>query len=323
MLNWRRLWMLAPVLGFCAITFWGGCWHNSLAVMALAQAPAAVPAFDQTHAFNDLKQQVAFGYCIPGTPDHDKTRDWLVAELKPNADKVTLQHFVKMIRGNLIQMDNIIAICPGTGKAPRERVLLCAHWDSRPIADQDPDQAKHTTPIAGADDGASGVAVLLEIARQLKAHPVARDVSIVLFDGEDYGPLDDNMMLGSKFYAANLPKERPNWGILLDMIGYTNLNIPRELYSEEHAKAVNDRVWAAAHALALMHADNHPGFSDTIPDYWIGDDHTPLNEAGVPVADIIDFNYPPWHTVQDTVDKCSPESLRIVGLAVLYAIVQP
>ena len=308
--------------GAVCIHPWRGLFRSRGIINAHLQ-PGIAPAFDQEHAFNDLKQQVAFGFRISGTPDHDNTRDLLVAQLTATAGSVLLQHFSKQIGAKNLPMDNIIADIPGVGAAPRERVLLCAHWDSRPIADHDPDISKHHTPIPGADDGASGVAVLLEIARQLKAHPIARDVSLVLFDGEDYGPQEDNMMLGSKYYAANLPKAKPDWGVLLDMIGDTDLNISREAYSEEYAKAVNDRVWAAAHALALMRSTTLPGFVDKTNQFEITDDHTPLNEAGVPVADFIDFNYAPWHTIHDTVDKCSPESLRIVGITVLYAITQP
>ena len=282
-----------------------------------------IPTFDKVHAFNDLKQQVAFGYRVPGTPDHEKTGKWLMAQLAPYASAVSTQPFSKVIRGKTIPMYNIIATIPGTGTAPRERVLLCAHWDTRPIADHDPDPAKYHTPISGADDGASGVAVLLEIARQLKAHPIARDVSLVLFDGEDYGPNDDNMMLGAKYYAANLPADKPTWGILLDMIGYSELNIPREAYSEMHAKDINDRIWGAAHTLALMRAGDSPGFSEKTSEYEVIDDHTPLIDAGLPVVDLIDMDYPYWHTVADTVDKCSADSLRAVGLVVLYAIAQP
>ncbi len=319
----HRFSLLAGMLGLCVVSLGAGCSGHAAALLATVYTPASPPVFDQVQAFNDLKQQVAFGFRIPGTPEHETTRDWLVAQLKPLTASVSLQHFSKQIGAKTLPMDNVIADIPGVGPTPRERVLLCAHWDSRPIADHDPNVAKRHTPIPGADDGASGVAVLLEIARQLKAHPIARDVTLVLFDGEDYGPLDDNMMLGSKYYAANLPQAKPAWGILLDMIGNTDLKIPREAYSEEHAPAVNDRVWAAAHALALMHSETLPGFVDTTNRYIVTDDHTPLNEAGLPVADLIDMDYPAWHTVHDTVDKCSPESLRIVGLTVLYAITQP
>jgi len=322
MTSWHRFSLLASVLGLFLFILVVGC-STHAASSATVYSPSSPPSFDQEHAFNDLKQQVAFGFRIPGTPDHDTTRDWLVAQFKLSAGSVTLQHFTKQIGKKLLPMDNIIADIPGVGTAPRERVLLCAHWDSRPIADHDPDVKKHHTPIPGADDGASGVAVLLEIARQLKAHAIARDITIVLFDGEDYGPQENNMMLGSKYYAANLPKARPAWGILLDMIGNTDLKIPRENYSEAHAGAVNDRIWSAAHKLALMRMETLPGFVDKTNDFGITDDHTPLNEAGIPVADLIDFSYAPWHTVQDTVEKCSAESLRIVGITVLYAISQP
>jgi len=320
MSKWRWFWIITTIFGVIAFGLGAGCSNSSVASTTQS---TPVTTFDRDRAFSDLKQQVDFGYRIPGTATQVKTRDWLVAQLKPNADTVDLQPFSKQINDKNVPMWNIIATLRGTGVAPRERVLLCAHWDSRPIADHDPDPANRTKPIPGANDGASGVAVLLEIARQLKAHPIARDVTIVLFDGEDYGPNIDNMLLGSKYYAAHLPADKPNWGILLDMVGDKDLDIPRELYSQNHAQAVNDRIWSAAYKLALMKTDTLSGFVDSTNDYEITDDHTPLNEAGIPVADVIDFTYTPWHTISDTVDKCSPESLRIVGVAVEYAISTP
>lgn len=320
---WRRFWTITTLLGIVAFTLGAGCSDNSTAYPTTDAGKLRIPTFDETRAWNDLKQQVAFGYRIPGTPAHVQTRDWLVAQLTPNAKSVTLQPFSKTINGKSIPMWNILATFAGAGAGTHERVLLAAHWDSRPIADHDKDPAKRNTPIAGANDGASGVAILLEIARQLKAQPIARDVTIALFDGEDYGPQINNMLLGSQYYAANLPKEKPDWGILLDMVGDKDLDIPRELYSEEHAKAVNDRIFAAAKTLAVMKVEKFPGFLDKPYDYEITDDHTPLNEAGVPMADLIDFDYPSWHTTEDTVDKCSAESLRIVGVTVLFSVMQP
>ena len=316
MSNWRALGVLVVVLAFCAFVLGASCLPS-----ASTAAPVPVAEFDQQHAWRDLVAQVKFGYRIPGTPVQRQTRDWLVAQLKPVAATVRLQPFSHhRAHEPEVPMWNIIADFPGTGAAPREQVLLCAHWDSRPFADHDPDPAKRNTPIDGADDGASGVAVLLEIARQLKAHPIARDVQIVLFDGEDYGPGLEDMLLGSKYYAAHLPTPKANWGILLDMIGNADLSIPREPNSEEQAKAVNDRVWHAAAALGYMRGGGLTGFVDSIFPYSVVDDHTALNKAGLPTVDLIDFSYKPWHTTGDTVDKCSAESLKIVGRTVLYAM---
>ena len=324
MMKWRRFLLITAMLGIVAFTLGAGCSSSDSATMGALQ----IPSFDEQRAWSDLKYQVLgsdnqLHYRIPGTADHDKIKDWLVAQLTPSAKSVTLQPFSKVLSGKNVQMWNIIADIPGTREGLHERVLLAAHWDSRPIADHDPVVTKHNTPIPGANDGASGVAILLEIARQLKAHPISRDVSIVLFDGEDYGPNIDNMLLGSQYYAAHLPEAKPDWGILLDMVGDKNLDIYREPYSEEHAKTVDDRIFAAAHTLAFMKTGAIPGFVDAPFSYEIEDDHTPVNEAGIPMADVIDFDYSPWHTTGDSVDKCSAESLRIVGKTMLYALTLP
>lgn len=282
--------------------------------------PTAEPAFDKERAWKDLEAQLIFGYRVPGTKPHLATRDWLVEQLTPLAAKVTLQPFSHKLGGNQVAMWNIIADFPGTGAEPREQVVLAAHWDTRPTADQDPDPAMQKQPIAGANDGASGVAILLEIARQLKAHPVARDIQIVLFDGEDYGPNVDNMLLGSAYYAKHLPAKKPSWGILLDMVGDTDLDIYREPNSEQMAKAVNDRVFIAAKALGYLRTQDQPGFVDEKYMYPITDDHIAINKAGVPMADLIDFDYPYWHTTQDVREHCSAASLEMVGKTVLLAV---
>ncbi len=140
---------------------------------------------------------------VPGTKVHEKTADWLVKQLTPLAARVTRQRFTVTVRGKALPMTNIIATFNPKGK---EHVLLCADWDTRPIADHDPNPANRKTPIPGANDGASGVAVLLEIARALKAAPPKQQVTLVLFDGEDYGPGVDDMFLGFELLRRTLPR---------------------------------------------------------------------------------------------------------------------
>jgi Zn-dependent M28 family amino/carboxypeptidase len=159
----------------------------------------------------------------------------------------------------------------------------------------------------GANDGASGVAILLEIARMLKAKPAAVPVWIVLFDGEDYGPGVDRMFLGAKHFAANLPAGVPRVGVLLDMVGDKNLEIFKEIHSVQRASAVVNSVWETAQSLGYR-AQFNPA-----PKYAIQDDHLPLLDRGIAMIDVIDFDYPPWHTLGDTVDKCSAASLDVVG----------
>ncbi|MHB9133189.1 MAG: M28 family peptidase [Armatimonadota bacterium] len=318
MTKWRQVVMVIVTLGVTAVLLNSQC-ANSVAKQP-AKAVITVPAFDKTRAWADLVRQVAFGYRIPGTDAHKQTRDWLVRQLKPFAAAVTLQPFTHLLGGRETRMWNIIATLPGTGKAPRELVLLCAHWDTRPTADKDPDPALRKLPIDGANDGASGVAVMLEIARQLKAHPVACDVVIVLFDGEDYGPKLDNMLLGSKYYAAHLPQRKPDWGVLLDMVGDKDLHIYREPSSDKAARWVNNMVFRAAREMGYLEAEGGSGFVDGPYTYEITDDHTPLNAAGVPTIDLIDFDYPAWHTRADKVDQCSADSLEKVGITVLRTL---
>lgn len=317
MTKWRPLRAMLTVFASMAFLLTAGC-----------TKPTVDQAFDGERAFKDLQAQVDFGYRIPGTKPHLATRDWLVAQFTPLAAKVTLQPFSHKLAGRDVPMWNVIADFTGTGAEPREQVVLAAHWDSRPTADNDAIPARRTQPIAGANDGASGVAILLEIARQLKAHPIARDVQIVLFDGEDFGSYPnmrtnlDFMLLGSQYYADHLPAKKPSWGILLDMVGDTDLDIFREPNSEKTAKAVNDRVFAAATALGYLKSAKQPGFVDCPYKYAIIDDHIAINKAGVPMADLIDFNYIYWHTSYDTPERCSAKSLEMVGRTVLVAIQQ-
>jgi glutaminyl-peptide cyclotransferase len=270
--------------------------------------------FDADRAFRQLVAQVDLGPRVPNTPGHAACRDYLLRELGAAADQVLVQDFVEEIRGTALQLTNIIGVF---GPDQPTKVLLAAHWDTRPTADMDPNPANRSQPIAGANDGASGVAVLLEVARVLREVGPPLGVVIVFFDGEDYGPGIDAMFLGSRYYARHPVPERPAWGILLDMVGDRDLQIPREGYSERFARPVNDRVWAAARELG------RPEFPDTVGQAIL-DDHVPLLEVGVPMIDLIDFSYGPanswWHTLEDTPDKCSPASLQAVGQVVLRTL---
>ena len=207
------------------------------------------------------------------------------------------------------------------------RILLCAHWDTRPWADQDPNPENHNKPIPGANDGASGVACLLEIARIIHQKKSRFGVDIVLFDGEDMGYSIQNekfkmkndlplpyggYLLGSTYFAQNLREYRPQYGILLDMVGDRNLEIYIEGNSNRFAPEWARRIFEKAKGIPQFHPEVR---------YTITDDHIPLNQAGIPTLVLIDFDYPYWHTLEDTPDKCSPESLQAVGnllVRVLY-----
>jgi len=274
--------------------------------------------FDANRAFADLQKQVDFGPRVPNTDGHRKTRDFLMAELGKHADRVTRQDFPQTFRGTTYQMSNIIGVINPSGK---KKLMLCAHWDTRPMADEDPTPANRTKPIPGANDGASGVAVLLEVARVLKAKKPKIQVLITFFDGEDFAlaPNDSsNMFLGSKYFAQHMGQFRPDEAILIDMIGDSHLGVNRDRNSVVAAPSLYQRVLTAADALG------YANFFDQ-GEKTVSDDHIPLIQAGVKAIDLIDFDYPDetnrfWHTLQDTPDKCSPHSLKIIGETLLKVV---
>jgi Zn-dependent M28 family amino/carboxypeptidase len=275
-------------------------------------------AFDPTRAFADLQKQVDFGPRVPNTDGHRKTRDFIVAELGKCADSVTRQDFTATLGGTTYQMTNIIGVF---NPSAQKKLMLCAHWDTRPMADQDSNSANRTKPIPGANDGASGVAVLLEVGRVFKAKKPKVQVIITFFDGEDFTlrPNDySNMFLGSKHFAQNMGKFRPDEAILIDMIGDSNLGVNRDTYSFDVAPTLYQRVLNAANSLGYANHFDRGTKSVT-------DDHIPLIQAGVKAIDLIDFDYPDasnrfWHTLQDTPDKCSPNSLKIMGETLLKVV---
>ncbi|MEI6520776.1 MAG: M28 family peptidase, partial [bacterium] len=229
----------------CLLTLMGaGCAGNAGGVKP-PEKPVIEVESNKDQMWKDLVKQVDFGPRVPGTQAHLNTRDWIIASLVPNCDSVKTQQFSHVLGGKNITMWNVIANINGKGAESRDKVLLAAHWDTRPKADQDLNIAKQQTPIDGANDGASGVAILLEIARMVKNHPIDRDVELVFFDGEDYGPDINNMLLGSAYYAKNMVL-KPNWGILLDMVGDADLTVYKEPNSEKLAKFVNDKIFRAA-----------------------------------------------------------------------------
>jgi glutaminyl-peptide cyclotransferase len=240
---------------------------------------------------------------------------FLTSELTKYADRVNQQHFrLPLGKGqNPVTMTNIIANFQLNNPS---RILLCAHWDTRPWADQDPLTANRMKPVMGANDGASGVAVLLEIARLIKLNPPPYGIDIVLFDGEDSGTYGDNdsWAVGSKEFAKRKPHDyNPMYGILLDLIGDKDQQIYIEANSNRYAPHIVNKIWHKADEL---------GITTFIPDigYEVMDDHIRLLEAGILCVDLIDFDYPYWHTTEDTPDKCSPESLENVGRVILSII---
>ncbi len=293
-----------------------GAATNELPITGNRQ-PTAV--FDAQRAFAILEKQCEFGPRPPGSPAHLQTQQYLFTELEKYANNVTFQPHQHKTQGGTLQLNNILAeFNPAASTvlgnaSSADTLLLAAHWDTRPVADRDPKPENRDKPILGANDGASGVAVLLEIARVLKQRPPPRRVIIVLFDGEDYGLSTDDMFIGSRYFAQNLGNWRPDYGILLDMVGDKDLSIPIEGYSWSANREFTQAIWDRAAALALSPFQQRLGAA-------ILDDHVPLIKVGIPMVNIIDFTYPYWHTVEDTVDKCSPKSLEVVGTLVMSII---
>jgi len=275
-----------------------------------------IPEFNEQTAFQQLERQCEFGARVPGTEAHLKCKDYLVETLRKYADHVTLQPFKATVEPGKSPATcyNIIA---NFHSNKSRRMLLCAHWDTRPWADRDPDPANHKKPVPGANDGASGVAVLLEVARIISIAEPKYGVDIVFFDAEDFGSYGQNhtWALGSKQFAQNAVKSyQPEFGILLDLIGDADQQLYIEQNSYQYARKIVDKVWNMAEQM---------GIPEFIPEvkFDVYDDHLNLLEVGIQTIDIIDFDYKYWHTVEDTPDKCSPRSLGNVGrvlLGILY-----
>jgi hypothetical protein len=301
------------------------------------------PKFDGERAWNYIKKQCDFGPRALGMPGHEKTKDYLVEELKKYADKVLTQEFTY----RKMPVTNIAGIFyPAGAKEPSTApILLAAHWDTRPIADgprsaearrnppfqYGPKGWNRLSPIPGANDGASGVAVLLELARLFKQQKPTVGVVILFVDGEDYGDFQanngegDGVFLGSRYFAQNYRKTleygQPFYGILLDIVGGKDLIIPRE--EAFSPPEINEKVFRIAQTLGY---GNIFRFDES---HQVLDDHVPLNQAGIPTADLIhpipfgqyeSRGYIYWHTLSDTPDKCSSKSLKAVGETVAEVI---
>jgi glutaminyl-peptide cyclotransferase len=304
------------------IVLLGGTPHANKyqSVSVLQDAPHATKgAFDGKVAYGFLIRQTQFGPRAPGLAGHDRCATYLQNELKKYAEVVLPQEFPFTIPdGKLVKMTNLIA---SFNTKSTNRLLISAHWDTRLWADKDPDKKNWTKPISGANDGASGVAIILELARQLKNVPPSVGVDLVLFDGEDLGKSGhpESFSIGSKYFAANKPAGfSPRFGINIDMVGDRNLSIYREQNSEQMAPDAQNLVFSRARELGITQFMDSAGEEIT-------DDHLPLNDAGIPTIDLIDLQYPDesnryWHTLADTADKCSAESLAAVGTLLLSII---
>ncbi|MGN0309803.1 MAG: M20 family metallopeptidase [Bacteroides sp.] len=289
-----------------------------------------VPAFQADSAYRYIEQQAAFGPRVPNTAAHRACGDYLAAQLERFGAKVYNQYADLMAYDNtLLKARNIIgAYLPES----RKRVMLCAHWDSRPYADYDPDPKKHHTPILGVNDGASGVGVLLEVARQLQQQAPTIGIDIIFFDAEDYGTpafyrgayKEDTWCLGSQYWGRmpHVDNYNARFGILLDMVGGRGATFYQELFTKRTASKEMKKIWEAAHRL---------GYGQYFPKREgteVTDDHVYVfNLRQIPCVDII--NYDPkgdsgfgdfWHTTGDTMEQIDKATLQAVGQTVLQVI---
>lgn len=277
---------------------------------ACGRGEATVPSpFNGDQALAYVRTFMEFGPRVPGTEAHRRAGDWIVSEIRQRADTVYEQVWThKTQAGATLPLRNIIARFRPMAE---ERLLYVTHWDSRPVSDKSTTDSLRGLPTPGANDGGSGVGLFLALGDVLKATPASIGVDLLFVDGEDYGTFDPDVdvLLGSTYFASNLPSAnyQPLFGVVWDMIGETDLRIPQEEHSVNRAPEVVERVWRTASDLGY---GNVFVPSTTFP---ITDDHLPLLDKGLRVIDVIDLDYAHHHTVNDTIDKLSARSLKIVG----------
>ena len=290
------------------------------------------PVFIADSAFLFCRQQCDFGPRVMNSEAHDQCAQWIISKFSQYGMTVTTQQAVlKGYDGTPLKSTNIIA---SYLPEQNDRLLLCAHWDSRPWADNDPDKSNHKTPVLAANDGASGVAVMLEIARLLSTDTLKLGVDFVCFDAEDWGvpqwsdatDTGDSWALGAQYWAANCPKQQARkyrFGILLDMVGGQGAQFYKEGMSVQYAPNIVDKVWRAAQIV---------GFGSMFPTQTGGnitDDHIPVNRvAKIPCIDIIPYYPdcqqssfgPTWHTVLDDMEHIDRNTLQAVGQTVVQVL---
>ncbi len=267
--------------------------------------------------WNYLETLCAFGPRNPGSEGYRETIELIRRVGKKYADQVVEHPFqVQISEQKKIRMVNLELQFAGTkGGAP---ILIGSHFDTRPFADQETDPEKQILPIIGANDGGSSTALLLGLAHYLFQHPPPRPIHLVFFDGEDYGTSASGLnLLGSTHYAQSLFKQDrkswPYWVLVIDMIGDKDLQIYKETYSLKSSGRFLDKIYSIAEEKKITSFISKSK-------YTIFDDHYPFYKMGIPATVLIDFDYPYWHTQEDTLDKCSPESMISVFSVVTEAI---
>ncbi|MFM2377175.1 MAG: hypothetical protein RLZZ165_2272 [Bacteroidota bacterium] len=295
----------------------------SSAVKVPAFKPVA-PPFSADSAYRHIEKQLSYGPRIPNTQAHAACADWLASQFKAYGAEVTVQ--VAQVQDRTMKMVNMRNIIASFNSASTDRVMVTAHWDSRPLADKD--GKNPTAAVPGANDGGSGVAILLEVARHLgqKAPPVG--VDLILWDAEDNGSYNDNesWCLGSQYWAKHPHKSgyRARYGINLDMVGAKDARFTKDGYSLQSAREETDRVWSIA---AQIGYGNY--FSSAYTDFASIDDHYyVMKGAGIPMVEVIDRNittgefFPHWHTATDDLNVIDKATLKATGQVVLEVLYQ-
>lgn len=300
-------------------------------------SPAVVKIqFNADSAYQFCQQQCDFGPRVMNSEAHERCAQWIAQKFQQYGYEVTLQKAdLKGYDGTILKSTNIIATAPLKDSEDKTRLLLCAHWDSRPWADNDPDSANWHKPVMAANDGASGVGVMLELARLLQMHDSLNvAVDFVCFDAEDWGAPQwtnkndaDSWALGAQYWAAsfNAQSSTPSYqyAILLDMVGGQGAKFYHEAFSLDHARPIVEKVWQAAAAA---------GYGSFFPSQtggYVTDDHVPVNEvAHIPCIDIIN-HYPDcpqssfgptWHTINDDMTHLDKNTLQAVGQTLVQVL---
>lgn len=286
--------------------------------MEVSADTAVTVSFDADSAYSYVKKQVEFGPRVPNSDAHRLAGDWMVAELKRHGASVVEQRAdIKAFDGTILHARNIFG---QYNPEETDRTLLLAHYDCRPWADEDPDPAKHKTPVDGANDGASGVGVLLEIARQISIDNPGKGIDILFVDAEDWGSEgnDDSWALGARHFVKNpvIKGYRPSRVIVADMVGGRGASFPVEYFSQQSAPDLVNEIWSAARSA---------GYGQLFPMQLGGavtDDHVEFIKEGIPAVDIIEYHTqqgfnPNWHTSSDNLANIDKNTLGAVGTTIM------
>lgn len=265
-------------------------------------------AFSGTRALDLARTLVAFGPRVPGTAAHDRAAAWIAFQIRAREARLVLQDFTVELEGRKVACRNLTAL---TGPAVPPGLVLVAHWDTRPWSDREPDASRRRQPGPGANDGASGVAVLLEMLPLL---PRDMAIATVFVDAEDVGQRPEDYAQGSRAWVRAHRGPRPRWALVLDMVGRADARFAMEAASRRAAPWLVDRLWSVAGTVGAG-----PWFSRREGPEII-DDHTPFIEAGIPAVDLVDMADPAWHTHQDDIDRLDAGTMAAVGRAVLALV---